>query len=312
MSVVEETARYFQVLSDGSVKRFVPEIAPASTGSSHRFLSKDVSVDPLKPITARIFLPKTPGSAAQGKLPVLVYYHGGGFCFGSTAWLGYHLFLEELSVASQAIVLSVDYRLAPENRLPAAYDDCCYSLEWLSNQVGSEPWLERADLSRVFLSGDSAGANISHNVALRAVQDSASCVKIKGLLLIHPYFGSEKRTEREMEDEGGSDVTNNDMLWGLSLPEGSNRDYFGCNFEMAEVLPSFEWRQFPAVVVYVAALDFLKERGEMYAEFLQKKGVKNVKLVEAEGEEHVYHVLHPESEATRLLRGQMSEFINSF
>jgi len=58
-------------------------------------------------------------------------------------------------------------------------------------------------------------------------------------------------------------------------------------------------------------LDFLKERGVMYAEFLQKKGVKVVRLVEAEEESHVFHVFHPESEATRLLQRQMSEFMKS-
>ncbi|KAG5590964.1 hypothetical protein H5410_041478 [Solanum commersonii] len=75
-----------------------------------------------------------------------------------------------------------------------------------------------------------------------------------------------------------------------------------------------EWSQFPAVIVFVAGLDLLKERGVTYAEFLKKKkGVKShVKVVEAEEQVHVYHVFHPESEATRLLQNQMSDFINSF
>jgi acetyl esterase/lipase len=100
------------------------------------------------------------------------------------------------------------------------------------------------------------------------------------------------------------------MFWRLCIPEGSNRDYYGCNFEKAE-LSGVEWSRFPAVVVFVAGLDFLKERGVMYAEFLQKKGVGAVRLVEAEEESHAFHVFHPESEATRLLQRQMSEFIKS-
>ncbi|KAA8525453.1 hypothetical protein F0562_007281 [Nyssa sinensis] len=280
MSVVAEVPGYIQVFSDGSVKRFLPEIAPASTESSTGFKSKDVIIDPSKPVTARMFLPDNPISVAD--LPVLVYFHGGGFCIGSTTWLGYHYFLGDLSVASQSIVLSVDYRLAPENRLPIAYDDCYSSIEWLSHKARSDPWLDKADLSRVFLSGDSAGGNIVH-----------------------------QRTEGEMADGAAGDVKMNDLFWSQSLPEGSNRDYYGCNFEMAELSP-VEWSQFPAVVVYVAGLDFLKERGAMYAEFLQKKGVKEVKLVEEEGESHIYHVFHPKSEATHLLQKQMSSFIHSF
>ncbi|KAK9280212.1 hypothetical protein L1049_013899 [Liquidambar formosana] len=309
MSIVAEAPGYLQVFSDGSVKRFVPEIASASPLSSNGYRSKDVIIDPLEPISARIFLPDTPVSS--GLLPVVVYFHGGGFCIGSTTWLGYHHFLGDFSVASQSIVFSIDYRLAPENRLPIAYDDCYRSLDWLSSQASSEPWLEKADLSHVFLSGDSAGGNIATHVALKSIRNKACHVKIKGLLLIHPYFGSEKRTKRERADGADGDVAMNDMFWRLSLPEGSNRDHFGCNFENVE-LSMVEWSQFPAVVVHVAGLDFLKERGVMYAEFLKKKGVKDVMLVEEEGESHVYHVFHPESEATRLLQNQMSEFMKKF
>lgn len=311
MSIVSAAPGYLQVFSDGSVKRFAPDIAPASEESLNGFKSKDVTIDPSKPITARIFLPHTPISSST--LPVVVYFHGGGFCIGSTTWLGYHYFLGHFSVASQSIVVSVDYRLAPENRLPVAYEDCYSSLEWIVSryQARSESWLDRADLSRVFLSGDSAGGNITHNVAVKAIRNGIPLLSVKGLLLIHPYFGSEERTKKEMEEGAAEDVAMNDMFWRLSIPQGLNRDYFGCNFEKAE-LSVAQWLEFPAVVVYVAGLDFLKERGVMYSEFLQKKGVKVVKQVEAEREPHVFHVFYPESEATRLLQRQMSEFIKSF
>ncbi|KAL3500881.1 hypothetical protein ACH5RR_039974 [Cinchona calisaya] len=310
MSTVDESTEFIQVLSDGSVKRFAPEVAIASTESSDGFKSKDIVLDSSKPITARIFLPDVSESIV-GQLPVLVYFHGGGFCIGSTTWLGYHHFLGDLSVISKTIVLSVDYRLAPENKLPIAYDDCYTSLEWLGNNAHSESWFRKADLSHVFLSGDSAGGNIVHQVATRAIKGKVSGVIIKGLLLIHPYFGSEKRTELEMAEESAGHVQSNDMFWRLSIPEGENRDYFGCNLEKTE-LSGDEWHQFPQVVVFVAGLDFLKERGVMYADFLQKKVDRKVNLIEAEGESHVYHVFRPKSEATSLLQKQMSDFIHSF
>lgn len=309
MSMVAEEPGFIQIFSDGSVKRPERETSPASEDSSSTgYKSKDVIIDSTKPISGRIFVPDTPASSSL--LPVLVYFHGGGFCIGTATWLGYHTFLGDFAVAAQSIVLSVDYRLAPEHRLPTAYDDCYCSLEWLSKQVSSEPWLQRADLSRVFLSGDSAGGNIAHNIAIRAIQKGCDEVKIKGVLPIHPYFGSEERIDKEKASESAKDVGLTDLIWKLSLPEGSNRDYFGCNFEKAE-LSREEWGWFPAVVVYVAGLDFFKERGVMYAGFLEKRGVE-VKLVEAEGEQHVYHMFHPKSEATRLLQKQMSEFIHSF
>lgn len=311
MSIVAEAPGFLQVFADGSVKRFVPEIVHPSSESLNGYKFKDVNIDPSKPITGRIFLPDTPPLETSIHLPVLVYFHGGGFCIGSTTWLGYHHFLGDFSVASQCIVISVDYRLAPENRLPNAYDDCYFSLEWLCYQVKCDPWLAQADLHRVFLSGDSAGGNIAHQVGIRALRSKALDVKIKGLLLIHPYFGSEKRSQNEMADGASGDVAMNDMFWRLSIPVGSNRDYFGCNFE-TQVISKKEWSLFPAVVVYVAGLDFLKERGIMYAEFLQDKGVKEVRLVEAKGVSHVYHVFYPESQATRLLQQQMAEFMKSY
>jgi acetyl esterase/lipase len=314
MSIVEEAPGYLQVFSDGSVKRFVPAgIAPASPEPSNGYKSKDVIIDSSKPVTGRLFLPcSDPTTGFSSKLPVVIYFHGGGFCCGSTTWTGYHNFLGDFSAASQSIVLSVDYRLAPEYRLPIAYEDCYSSLDWLGHSVGSEPWLEQADLSRVFLSGESAGGNIVHHVAVKAIQNNTCHVRINGLLVIHPYYGSEKRTEKEMAEGAAAaeTVALSDMFWRLTIPEGSNRDYYGCNFEKAE-LSGVEWSRFPAVVVFVAGLDFLKERGVMYAEFLQKKGVEAVRLVEAEEESHAFYLFHPESEATRLLQRQMSEFIKS-
>ncbi|KAI3442152.1 Abhydrolase_3 domain-containing protein [Psidium guajava] len=278
MSTGAEIPVFLRVLSNGSVERFVPEIAPASTDSSAGYFSKDVTIDPSNPITARIFIPNAPATS---------------------------------SACLPCVVFSVDYRLAPENRLPVAYEDCYASLEWLSRAKGTDPWLKRSDLSRLFLSGDSAGANIAHNVAIRALQDATCPVSITGLILIHPYFGSERRTETESADEGGKDVGSNDLFWRLSIPEGSNRDYPGCNFEMAR-MSAEEWHRFLAVAVHVAELDFLKERGVMYAEFLKGQGVKEVELVEAKGEQHVYHVFHPKSEATSLLHKQMSHFMKRF
>ncbi|CAI0415051.1 unnamed protein product [Linum tenue] len=314
MSIVAEAPGFFQLFSDGSVKRFYPESVPHSSEESlspNGFKFKDVTIDPSKPVTARIFIPADQGSKL--KLPVLVYFHGGGFCIGSTTWLGYHHFLGDFCVKSQSIIVSVDYRLAPENRLPIAYEDCYSSLEWLKQQVSydSDPWLRAADISRIFLSGDSAGANITHQVAIRASRNKDRHVSVKGLLMIHPYFGSEKRTAKENCDDAVEDVKMNDLFWGLSIPEGLTRDYYGCNFEKQLDVSAAEWSAFPAVTVYVAGLDFLKERGVMYGEFLAKKGVKEVAIVEAENQPHIYHVFQPESDATRLLQSQMSKFIES-
>lgn len=202
---------------------------------------------------------------------------------------------------------TVDYRLAPENKLPAAYEDCSAALEWVLGGGESDEWLRYADLSSVFLCGDSAGGNIAHQVAISSVKCCDKTV-IKGIVLIHPYFGSEARTELEMDEESAHEVAMNDMFWNLSLPHGSNRDFYGCNFEKGDFQ---DWGLFPRVLVFAAERDFLKERGVMYAEFLERKGLKErVVFVETKGESHVFHVWNPESEATRVLQNQITGFIH--
>lgn len=101
MSIIAEAPGYIQVFSDGTVKRFEPEISTASIEPCNGYKSKDVVIDPLKPIFGRMYLPES--SVLHQQFPVLVYFHGGGFCIGSTTWLGYHIFLGDLSVASKCI-----------------------------------------------------------------------------------------------------------------------------------------------------------------------------------------------------------------
>ncbi|KZV47625.1 Carboxyesterase 17 [Dorcoceras hygrometricum] len=306
MSIVAEAPGFIQVFSDGSVKRFAPETAVASPlTSAGGYKSKDVTVDASKPINARIFRPDDEDINVSG-MPVLVYFHGGGFCIGSTTWLGYHIFLGNLAATAKTIIVSVDYRLAPEHRLPTSYEDCYSALEWLGSKA--DPWLRNADLSRVFLCGDSAGGNIAHHVTIKAIKNKIHGVTVKGLVPIHPFFGSERRTELELAEGSGAEVAMNDMFWRLSLPDGADRDFYGCDFEKAEA----EWSLFPALLVFVSGLDFLKERGVMYSDFMKKKGVKEVKLIEAEGEVHVFHAWFPESEATFLLQKQITDFIRIF
>ncbi|CAM8881765.1 unnamed protein product [Rhodiola kirilowii] len=312
MSIVAESPGWLQVFSDGTVKRFAPEIAPPSDHyPSSDFKSKDVVLDVSKQITGRIFIPHNLLDQ-HAKLPVLVYFHGGGFCIGSTTWLGYHVFLGQFSAASTSIVLSIDYRLAPEHKLPTAYEDCYYALKWLYEQHSQDPWLSRCNLSRVFLAGDSAGGNIVHNVALKTINQKHHHplgYSLKGLILIHPYFGSELRTTKEAATGSEVEVSMNDMFWRLSLPEESNRDFEGCNYNKYEMAAK-GWQSFPSTAVFVAELDFLKERGIMYAEFLKSKGAKNVELVETENESHVFHVFRPDSVETRLMTHQITDFMN--
>lgn len=167
-SVVEEIEGLIKVHNDGHVER--PQIVPCVTSAltpELNVISRDMVIDNVTNTWARFYVP-----ISQKKLPLMVYFHGGGFCVGSAAWSCYHDFLARLAAKVGCLIMSVNYRLAPENPLPAPYDDGLKALMWVKQQVlhqykGSEWWTAKCNFSSVFLAGDSAGANIAYNVATR-------------------------------------------------------------------------------------------------------------------------------------------------
>ncbi|TKY51231.1 Carboxylesterase 1 [Spatholobus suberectus] len=132
---------------------------------------------------------------------------------------------------TQSVVVSVEYRLAPEHRLPAAYEDSVEALHWI--RASSDPWLRHADYSRCYVMGDSAGGNIAYNAGLRAAAevDRIKPLKIQGLVLIQPFFGGTKRTpsESRLAEDKVIPLPITDLMWNLSLPVGVDRDYVYSN-----------------------------------------------------------------------------------
>ncbi|XP_078432388.1 putative carboxylesterase 17 [Wolffia australiana] len=316
MEVVAEIPGFLKVFSDGTIKRFTPKEetfqreadgAPlASPPPAFKF--RDVVIDAAKHISARIFYPSKDGETPTSQLPLLVYFHGGGFCVGTTTWHGFHAFLGGLCVQCRCVVISVDYRLAPEHRLPVAYDDCYAALEWLT-EPRDEPWVRAADLSRVFLAGESAGGNIVHHMTLRLMRNPVRGLGLSGLLIIHPFFGGEARMAEETAEAAQAWVQATDMFWRLSLPEGADRDHPFCRVENGLVSDD-EGRRFPRVTVFLAGKDVLKSWGNLYATFLRSKGAKEVTVLVAEEEIHAHHIFFPLAEATRLLQSQMADFVH--
>ncbi|KAM1188366.1 hypothetical protein ACFX13_024990 [Malus domestica] len=154
-------------------------------------LGKDVTIQPEPAVSARIFLPKIQDPAQ--KLPVLLYLHGGGFIFESAFSPIFHNFVDRLAAEAHAIVLSVEYGLFPDHPVPACYEDSWAALKWLASHAsgdGTESWLNKyADFDRLFIGGDSGGANLSHYLAVRVGSIGQPDLKIGGVVLVHPFFG---------------------------------------------------------------------------------------------------------------------------
>ncbi|GLJ47325.1 hypothetical protein SUGI_0999190 [Cryptomeria japonica] len=308
MEVVEEAEGYFKIYSDASVLRLPHPTIPPSSHFTDGVASKDVVINPETGVWARIFRPE-----ASGKLPVLIHFHGGGFIVCSTAWVEFHNYFHALCKTAGIMIVSVDYRLAPEYRLPAAYDDCTEAVEWVAKHAAGkaespEEWLlpSVVDFSRCFLAGESAGGNIVYHVGLRVAELDLRPLMVKGIVVIHPFFGGEEMAESEKRPEVLKFVQLSNSLWNISLPVGSSRDQPFCN---PAVLPMKPGLKLPPVLVAVAGKDELKERGEMFYEYLRSWG-KEAELMVEEGGVHGYHVMFPEYEGTPRLIQRVSDLVN--
>ncbi|KAL7001206.1 hypothetical protein U1Q18_002359 [Sarracenia purpurea var. burkii] len=316
-AVVEEIDGLIRVYTDGHVERtqIVPCVS-TSLAPELGVISRDVVIEKLTNIWARFYVPKR-----HGDLPLMVYFHGGGFCVGSAAWSCYHEFLAMLAAKAGCSIISVNYRLAPENPLPAAYDDGFRAVMWVKQQAlcggdaTNEWWSKRCDFSRIFLAGDSAGANIAYNVAIRVGSFQAVALKplsFKGTILIQPFFGGEVRTHSEKHT--AAELTRSvltvaaaDTYWRLSLPPGSNRDHPWCNPLAAKGAGKLEeMKIFPAMVC-VGEMDILKDRNLEFCSWLGGGGAgKKVQCAVYKGVEHAFQVLNK----SQLAQTQTKEMIS--
>ncbi|PUZ61290.1 hypothetical protein GQ55_4G264300 [Panicum hallii var. hallii] len=312
--VLHDFFPFIRQYKSGRVVRFgAADTVPAGTDAARTGVSsKDVVIDPGSGLWARLYLPPLPAAGRQGRLPVIVYYHGGAFVIGSAAHRPTHEYLNGLAADAGALVVSPEYRLAPEHPLPAAHDDSWEALRWVASHAAGEeeegrepePWLaEHGDLSRVFLAGVSAGSNIAHNMAVRAGERSLG-VPIRGILVIHAYFNSEasSSTTGVLKDKA-------EAFWRFVCPGTPGLDDPLCNPFSAAAGGSAARIAAERVLVCVAE-DSLRERGVWYYESLRASGYRGeVELHESAGEGHVFHYTKPECEQARLLHARVLSFL---
>lgn len=197
------------------------------------------------------------------------------------------------------MALSVEYRLAPEHPLPAAYDDAWAAVEWAashSNGNGEEIWLnQHADFNHVSVVGDSAGANISYNVVVRASESNngAKGMKISGLGLVHPFFMIDKP----------------DKLIDYIFPTSSGLDDPRLN---PWANPKLGKLRCERVLILAADLDLLKDRAHGFYAALRENGFEgSVEMVETQGEDHVFHLFNPNTHNAIALLKKLASFIQS-
>ncbi|KAA8536177.1 hypothetical protein F0562_028655 [Nyssa sinensis] len=307
--VANDFSPFVRVYKDGTVERLQgTEIVPPSIDPQTGVQSKDVVISPETGVSARLYKPKT--TIPNTKLPLLVYFHGGAFIVQTAFSPTYQYFLNCLVAEANIIAVSVDYRRAPEHPLPVAYDDSWAALKWAvshSNGGGQEEWLNHhVDFEHMFIAGDSAGANIAHNMTMRAGSDDLDSVKIGGLVLLHPYFWGKDPIGSEAADMGRKARV--DELWRFACPSTSGSNDPLINPVIDPKLSSLGCRR---VLLCVAEKDLLRDRGWDYYEKLGKSGWEGeAEMMESEGEKHVFHLDKPYCDKAMDVLKRVISFIN--
>uniref|UniRef100_A0A452XEB5 Alpha/beta hydrolase fold-3 domain-containing protein n=2 Tax=Aegilops tauschii subsp. strangulata TaxID=200361 RepID=A0A452XEB5_AEGTS len=133
---------FIRKYKDGSIERFLRSpfvLASPDQGGNRGVATRDVVVDKATGVSVRLFLPsRAADTAGRNRLPLVIYVHGGSFCTESSFGRTYHRYATSLAASAGALVVSVEYRLAPEFPRPAAYDDAWAALQWAASS--SDPW----------------------------------------------------------------------------------------------------------------------------------------------------------------------------
>jgi len=226
-----------------------------------------VSVEPLTipspagSIPARVYTPTRPRKV-NGLAPGLVFFHGGGWVIGDLD--SHDVVCRKLADEGELMVVSIDYRLAPEHKFPAAVDDAIASTKWIadnSRQFG-------IDASRLMVGGDSAGGNLAAVVAIAARDGNGP--DIAGQVLIYPAIDFAMMHPSHREPETSILLTHSVILWF--------RDHY-----LSGAADVGDWRASPAraktliglppAYVLTAGADPLRDEGDEYARRLKEAGV---------------------------------------
>ena len=208
-------------------------------------------------IPVRIYTPD-----GTGPFGVLVYFHGGGWVICSLD--SHDGICRTLANKVGCVVVSVDYRLAPEHPFPAAPEDCFAATSWVAANAASI----NADAGRIAIGGDSAGGNLAAAVAMMARQRSGPALCHQ--LLVYPVTDHSFDTASYSENAEGYLLSRDSMRWFWGHYLSSDAD--GDN-PLASVLRSKDLSGLPPAHVVTAEFDPLRDEGEAYASRLREAGV---------------------------------------
>lgn len=210
---------------------------------------------PAGDIPVRVYVP-----SGEGSFPVIAFYHGGGWVIGDLET--HDQTARELASGARAVVVSVDYRLAPEHPFPAAVDDSVAAARWLADHLG-----DVGGAGSLSVAGDSAGGNLSAVVAQQLAQDG---ITLAGQFLIYPATDARGGYPSRVENAEGYFLDQAAIDWFFGHYAGPSPDL--TDPRLSPLLGTFTGELPPALIV-TAELDPLRDEGEAYGKALEAAGV---------------------------------------
>jgi acetyl esterase len=227
---------------------------------------------PAGDIPARLYAPTVAGAP----LPAVAYFHGGGWVQGDLET--HHGLCARLALHAGALVVAVDYRLAPEHKFPAAVEDCLAAYRWLrarGRDVG-------ADAARVAVAGDSAGGNLAAVVSQLAASGGTPVPTCQVLVYPAVDFALDTDSHRDLAD--GHVIPRDRILWygeQYLRSEADKKDLRASPL----LAPALAGQ--PPTMIVTAGFDPLRDEGRAYAERLRAAGV-DVAYREYPGQIHAF------------------------
>ena len=213
---------------------------------------------------ARIYIP-TPATGKQAQsdqpMPVILYFHGGGWVIADLDT--YDASAQALAQKTNAIVVSAEYRHAPENKFPAAHDDAFAAYRWVLENA--QKW--GGDPQRVAVAGESAGGNLAINVAIAARDNNVQAPV--HMLLVYPVAGTDTNTESYKENAEAMPLGKADMEWFIDKVLA---DKSQMNDPRLDIVGRAKLENLPPATVITAQIDPLRSEGRALAAKLREAG----------------------------------------
>ncbi|ORX43022.1 hypothetical protein DM01DRAFT_1340887 [Hesseltinella vesiculosa] len=207
---------------------------------------------------------RPPGTQDQ-KLPVIIYYHGGGFLMGNVDT--HSLLSFGVCLRAQAVVVHVDYSMTPA-KYPTALNECYAALGWVLDHAD----LIGADISKLVIMGDSAGGNLATSVTALAKDRGVQDIKVQ--VLLYPMLGLDFQTKSYETHKNNLSLPRYKMkyLWQCYLTEEAKTD----RFAVPQLATKEDLQGLPPTLVLSCEIDPLRDDSERYIQQLREAGVETV------------------------------------